>query len=80
MPAKSQGVWCHQIEASWDGAYHNSINIQMIYWPEEVTNTSECHEPFLDLIDRIRRRGQRTASIRIVVWGFVAHHTTDAWS
>ena len=79
MPANLQGLWCEHIEAPWNADYHININIQMIYWPAEVTNLSECHEPFFDLIDGIRRRGQSTARDVYGCRGFVAHHTTDPW-
>jgi len=79
QPANLQGLWCDHIEAPWNADYHININLQMIYWPAEVTNLSECHEPFFDLIDGIRRRGQRTARDVYGCRGFVAHHTTDAW-
>ena len=79
MPANLQGLWNHHIEAPWNADYHININAQMNYWPAEVTNLSECHEPFFDLVDNIRRRGKNTARDLYDCNGFVAHHTTDAW-
>ena len=29
--------------AAWNCDYHSNINIQMIYWPAEVTQLGECH-------------------------------------
>jgi alpha-L-fucosidase 2 len=79
MPANLQGLWNHHIKAPWNCDYHININIQMNYWPAEVGNLSECHEPFFDLIDQIRVRGRKTAKEVYGCRGFVAHHTTDAW-
>jgi alpha-L-fucosidase 2 len=79
MPANLQGLWNHHIDAPWNCDYHININIQMNYWPAEVANLSECHEPFFDLIDQIRVRGRKTARDVYGCRGFVAHHTTDAW-
>ncbi len=79
LPSNLQGIWCQDTAAAWNSDYHININIQMIYWPAEVTNLSECHGPFFDLIDRIRERGSRTARVVYKAGGFVAHHTTDAW-
>jgi len=79
MPANLQGLWNHHIDAPWNCDYHININIQMNYWPAEVTNLSECHKPFFDLIDQIRVRGRKTARDVYGCRGFVAHHTTDAW-
>jgi len=35
---------------AWHSDYHANINIEMNYWPTEVTNLAECHKPLLDLI------------------------------
>jgi alpha-L-fucosidase 2 len=78
MPANLQGLWNHHIEAPWNCDYHININIQMNYWPAEVCNLAECHEPFFDLIDNLRPRGRKTAKEVYGCRGFVAHHTTDA--
>ena len=79
MPANLQGLWNHHIKAPWNCDYHININIQMNYWPAEVCNLSECHEPFFDLVDSLRPRGRKTAKDVYNCRGFVAHHTTDAW-
>ena len=79
LPANLQGLWSHHIEAPWNVDYHVNINVQMNYWPAEVTNLSELHEPLFDLIDNLRPRGRKTASDVYNARGFVAHHTTDAW-
>ena len=79
MPANLQGLWNEHIEAPWNADYHININIQMNYWPAEVCNLAECHEPFFDLTDNLRPRGRKTAKDVYNCRGFVAHHTTDAW-
>ncbi len=79
MPSNLQGLWNHHIDAPWNCDYHININIQMNYWPAEVCNLSECHEPFFDLVENLVPRGQKTAREVYNSRGFVAHHTTDAW-
>ena len=79
MPANLQGLWNDKIEAPWNADYHININIQMNYWPAEVANLSECHEPFFDLIEGLVPSGRKTARDVYNCRGFVAHHTTDAW-
>ncbi len=79
MPANLQGIWNPHLEAPWNSDYHININCQMNYWPAEVTNLAECHEPFFDLVDGIRARGRTTARELYDCPGWVAHHTTDAW-
>ena len=78
MPANLQGLWNNHIKAPWNCDYHININVQMNYWPAEVCNLSECHEPFFDLVSNLRPRGRKTAKDVYGCCGFVAHHTTDA--
>ncbi|MDT8300342.1 MAG: glycoside hydrolase family 95 protein [Sedimentisphaerales bacterium] len=77
MPANLQGIWNNHIKAPWNSDYHININVQMNYWPAEVTNLSECHEPFFDLVNNLRTRGRKTAKNVYGCRGIVAHHTTD---
>ncbi len=77
MPANLQGIWNNHIKAPWNSDYHININVQMNYWPAEVCNLSECHEPFFDLVSNLRPRGRKTARDVYGCRGFVAHHTTD---
>ena len=79
MPANMQGIWNYQIAPSWNADYHLNINVQMNYWPADVTNLSELQEPLWDLLDNLRVRGRMTAKNVYNARGFVAHHTTDAW-
>ena len=79
MPANLQGIWNEHIEAPWNCDYHININVQMNYWPSEIFNLPEMHEPLFDLIDGIRERGSVTARDVYNCNGWVAHHTTDAW-
>ena len=79
LPANLQGIWNEHIEAPWNADYHVNINLQMNYWPAEVTNLSERHEPFFDFVERLVPAGRRAARDVYGAPGFVAHHTTDAW-
>jgi alpha-L-fucosidase 2 len=79
LPANLQGIWADGLLPPWQADYHININIQMNYWPAEVCNLSECHEPLFDFIDRLRVPGARTAQVEYGCGGWVAHYTTDAW-
>jgi alpha-L-fucosidase 2 len=79
LPANLQGIWNEHIEGPWNVDYHTNINVQMNYWPVEVANLSECHEPFFYMVDRLVERGRETARELYGARGWVAHHTTDAW-
>jgi len=79
MPSNLQGLWNHHINAPWGSDYHININIQMDYWPAELCNLSECHEPFFHLVESLRPRGRKTAKDVYDCRGFVAQYTTDPW-
>lgn len=46
----AQGIWNDVNSPPWGADYHTNINVQMNYWPAEVTNLAECHEPLFNLI------------------------------
>jgi alpha-L-fucosidase 2 len=50
LPSNLQGIWCNSNNPPWQSDIHSNINVQMNYWPAEVTNLSECHLPYLDYI------------------------------
>jgi alpha-L-fucosidase 2 len=79
LAANLQGIWADGLTPPWSADYHININIQMNYWPAEVTNLSECHLPFIALIDSLRTHGRETAREMYNSRGFCAHFTTDAW-
>ncbi|MBC8329917.1 MAG: glycoside hydrolase family 95 protein [Planctomycetes bacterium] len=79
LPANLQGLWSEHLEAPWNADYHININLQMNYWPAEVTDLAEFPLPFFEMLDGIRRRGAVTAEKLYGAKGWVAHHTTDAW-
>jgi alpha-L-fucosidase 2 len=79
LPANLQGIWADGLNPPWNADYHININIQMNYWPSEVTNLSEMHQPFLKFINDLRADGRKTAKNMYGLPGAVAHFTTDAW-
>ncbi|MDB5264245.1 MAG: alpha-L-fucosidase [Adhaeribacter sp.] len=79
LPANLQGIWADGLTPPWSADYHININIQMNYWPAEVTNLSEMHLPFLEFLDALRPDARKTAHDMYGLKGAVAHFTTDAW-
>lgn len=79
LPANLQGIWADGLTPPWDADYHININIQMNYWPSEITNLSEMHLPFLSFIDSLRKDGIKTARDIYGVKGSTAHFTSDVW-
>lgn len=78
MPANLQGLWNEHMDAPWNADYHTNINVQMNYWPAEVANLSELHDPLFWLVDGLRNDG-RTFAKKLGMRGFAFGHTTDAW-
>lgn len=79
QPANLQGVWNELMNPPWESKFTTNINLQMNYWPAEVTGLPECHEPLFDLIDDLRITGARTACTTYGARGWVLHHNTDLW-
>ena len=52
-PNNLQGIWNDRgTDSPWNSDIHTNINIQMNYWPTEITNLSDLHEPFVNFIIR----------------------------
>ncbi len=79
QPANLQGVWNNSVYAPWDSKYTININTEMNYWPAEVTNLAETHEPLFAMLDDLSRTGAVTARDMYNCRGWVAHHNTDLW-
>ena len=81
QPANLQGLWNpdgRQYPA-WDSKYTTNINVEMNYWPAEVTNLSECHEPFLRMVGDVSQTGREAARNMYGCRGWTLHHNTDLW-
>ncbi|MBQ6052231.1 MAG: glycoside hydrolase N-terminal domain-containing protein [Clostridia bacterium] len=80
LPANLQGVWNGYIQAPWNSDYHTNINLQMNYWPVEVTNLSECALPLFDYMNsNLLEAGKKTAKINYRCNGTVTHHLSDIY-
>lgn len=77
--ANLQGKWNHQLKPSWDSKYTVNINTEMNYWPVEMTNLSECHEPLFDMLDDLAVTGKEVAQEHYNAPGWMVHHNTDVW-
>lgn len=79
MPANLQGIWANKIQTPWNGDYHTDVNVEMNYWPAEVTNLSEMHLPLFDLIASLVEPGTKTANVQYGKRGWVVHPITNIW-
>ncbi|HCE58978.1 MAG TPA: alpha-L-fucosidase [Prolixibacteraceae bacterium] len=79
QPLNLQGIWNAEVIPPWNSGYTININTEMNYWPAEVTNLSECHEPLFRLIKESAVNGTKTAEKMYGNRGWVAHHNLDIW-
>ncbi len=79
LPANLQGIWNDSMNPPWHSGWTLNINLEMNYWPAEVANLSECHEPLLDFIQMLAVHGRKTAGVNYGAGGWVAHHNADIW-
>jgi alpha-L-fucosidase 2 len=79
QPANLQGIWNDKLNPPWESKYTVNINAEMNYWPTEMCNLSECHDPLFRLIEECAHTGQKVAKIHYDSPGWVVHHNTDIW-
>ncbi len=79
QPANLQGIWNDKLLPSWDSKYTCNINVEMNYWPSEVTNLTELNQPLFNMVKEVSESGKETAKIMYGADGWVLHHNTDIW-
>jgi alpha-L-fucosidase 2 len=79
LPANLQGLWADSIQTPWNGDWHANINVQMNYWPAEVTNLSELHEPLFAFIGSLVAPGAKTAQAYYDAGGWVSFLLGNPW-
>jgi alpha-L-fucosidase 2 len=79
QPATLQGIWNYKINPPWDSKYTININTEMNYWPAEVTNLSELHDPLFKMLNDLSVTGREAAEKLYHARGWVTHHNTDIW-
>ncbi len=79
QPANLQGIWNQKLNPAWKCRYTTNINAEMNYWPAEVTNLREMHEPFLQMVKELYENGQEASREMYGCRGWVLHHNTDLW-
>ncbi|MEX0769660.1 MAG: glycoside hydrolase family 95-like protein [Balneolaceae bacterium] len=51
----------------------------MNYWPADLTNLAELHEPYIEMVRDLSVTGRETARVMYGADGWVTHHNTDIW-
>ena len=81
IPANLQGKWNISLRPPWSSNYTTNINTEMNYWPVEVSNLSEFHEPLWRFISSLQVTGEVTAKTFYGVnEGWCAAHNSDIWA
>jgi alpha-L-fucosidase 2 len=79
QPANLQGIWNDQLLPPWDSKYTTNINVEMNYWPAEVTNLPELAQPLIQMVRDLSDSGRSVARAHYDLPGWVTHHNTDLW-
>src|SRR5690606_26364092 len=79
MVMNLQGKWNNSVNPPWAADYHMNINQQMIYWPAEVTNLAECHEPLLRYIESLVEPGTQSAKDFFNTRGWMVNTMNNAF-
>src|SRR6185312_7370631 len=66
LPANLQGLWAEEYQTPWNADYHLNINVEMNYWPAEITNLADCHLPLIDFTKLLVKPGEKTAQAIII--------------
>jgi len=79
LPANLQGLWATEYQTPWNGDYHLNINIQMNYWPAELTGLGDLAEPLHRFTANLMPNGRKTAKAYYNAAGWVAHVISNPW-
>jgi len=79
QPANLQGIWNDMLDPPWGSRWTTNINLQMNYWPAQVTALPELIEPLVHMLTELAHTGARTARQMYNAPGWVLHHNTDVW-
>ncbi|MGC4234689.1 MAG: glycoside hydrolase family 95 protein [Niabella sp.] len=79
QPANLQGIWNEKLSPPWDSKYTVNINTEMNYWPAEITNLPEMHEPLFSMLEDLSVTGKESAQQMYGARGWNMHHNTDLW-
>lgn len=77
LPANLQGKWSVRMWAPWEADYHLNVNLQMNYWPADVTNLSETTVPLINWFEHIAEKSKPLAKEMYGSDGWFSHHASN---
>jgi alpha-L-fucosidase 2 len=79
LPSNRQGLWNDNAKAQSGADFPVMMNLEMMYFPVETTNLSECAGPLINMIDGLREPGSVAAKTVYGARGWIANYTTNPW-
>ena len=79
QPPTLQGIWNESLNPPWQSSYTTNINLEMNYWPSEVTGLGDLVDPLVCALEDCRVAGARTAREVYGARGWCLHHHLDIW-
>jgi alpha-L-fucosidase 2 len=79
LPANLQGLWAEGVSTPWNGDYHTNVNVEMNYWPAEVTGLGDLVQPLFALTASLQAPGAQTAHDYYGARGWVVHTLANVW-
>ncbi|MGP5304277.1 glycosyl hydrolase family 95 catalytic domain-containing protein [Brachybacterium alimentarium] len=80
LPANLQGLWNDSNSPAWSSDYHSNINLQMAYWPAEISAIPETHEALIGWLIASRESLRRaTRNAFGPVRGWTARTSQSPW-
>ena len=79
QPPNLQGIWNGDRNPAWDSKYTSNINLQMNYYPVDVSNLGECIEPLLRFCEDLAVTGGWAAKHSFGARGWTLSFNTDLW-
>ncbi len=80
VPANLQGIWNRELRPPWSSNYTTNVNLEMNYWPAEITALPEMCDPLIGLIRNLSVTGREVAYNFYRARGWTLHHNTDIWA
>lgn len=79
QPLNLQGIWGMELDPMWKCGYTTNINLQMNYWPAEMSALPECHEPLFSMLKDLSVAGKEIAQKYFGTRGWTTFHNSDVW-
>lgn len=77
LPANLQGKWSEEEWAPWEADYHLNVNMQMNYWPSDVTNLSETNAPLINWFELLTETSKPIAKEMYNANGWFSGHASN---